>query len=182
MADTEETIEDIEGTEEEETLAVGPQRRLFGPTMIRALLFIAVALVVIILSGTIAFVVARRVNRAPVTGKRSPELAEKRKPLEPMTLEPFSINTSDVGEPHFLRLEVVLGYEQSNTAEFETELIARNEEFRDLIITIVGSKRFDQLNGEENRNRLKEEIKRQINSRLQNGEIEEVYFTEFTLT
>jgi flagellar FliL protein len=182
MADTEETIEDIEGTEEEETLAVGPQRRLFGPTMIRALLFIAVALVVIILSGTIAFVVARRVNRTPAMEKRSPELAEKRNPLESMTLSPFSINTNDVDEPHFLRLVVVLGYEKDASAEFKGELINRMVEFQDLIITIVGSKRFDQLNGEENRSRIKEEIKRQINSRLQNGEIEEVYFTEFTLT
>jgi flagellar FliL protein len=182
MADTEETIEDIEGTEEEETLTAGPQRRLFGPSMIRALMFIAVALVVIILSGTIAFVVARRVNRAPAMEKRSPELAEKRDPLTYMSLEPFSINTSDIDEPHFLRLVAVLGYEKGKSAEFETELINRKIEFQDLIITIVGSKRFDQLNGEENRRRLKDEIKRQINSRLQNGEIEEVFFTEFTLT
>jgi len=182
MADTEETIEDIEGAEEEETLAVGPRRKLFGPTMIRTLMFIAVTLVVIIISGTIAFVVARRVNRAPATEKRSPELAEKRDPLTPMSLDPFSINTNDVDEPHFLRLVVVLGYEKGKSAEFETELISRKVEFQDLIITIVGSKQFDQLNGEENRRRLKDEIKRQINSRLQNGEIREVYFTEFTLT
>ena len=145
-------------------------------------MFIAVALVIIIVSGAIAYVVARRVNRAPVTDKRSPELAEKRDPLTTLSLDPFSINTNDTDETHFLRLVVVLGYEKGTSAEFETELNSRKVEFRDVIITIVGGKGFDDLNEQRDREMLKDEIKRQINSRLQRGEVKEIYFTEFTLT
>jgi flagellar FliL protein len=182
MADTEETIEDIEGTEEEEAIETGAPRKLFGPSMVRTMMFIAVALVIIIVSGTIAFVVAKRVNRAPATERRSPELTEKREPLTPLSLEPFSINTSDTDEPHFLRLSIVLGYDKGTSAEFETELNNRRIEFRDIIISIVGQKTFDQLNEQHERDALKDEIRRRINSVLQRGEIKEVYFTEFVLT
>ena len=181
MADTEETIEDIEGTEEEETLEAGPERKLFGPTLVRTLMFIAVALVIIIIAGTIAYVVARRVNRAPTTDKRSPELTEKEDPLTAYTLDPpFSINTVDTDEPHFLRVTVVLGHKEDVASELQGELINRKEELRDLIISIVGGKSFDELN--MRRDDLKVEIKRRINAILQKGEIERVYFTEFVLT
>jgi flagellar FliL protein len=183
MADTEETIEDIEGTEEEETLEAGPQRRMFGPNMVRTLMFIAVALVVIIISGSIAYVVARRVNRAPAMDKRSPELAEKRDPLTPYTLDPpFSINTSDPEEPHFLRLAIVLGHDEDVSSELQGELINRKDQIRDVIISIVGEMSYRDLDTQDERNVLKDKIKRRINAILQKGQIKEVYFTEFVLT
>jgi len=184
MADTEETIEDIEGAaEEEETLeAGGPKRKLFGPRMIRMLLFVAGALVLIIVSGTIAYVVAKRVGTPPVPEKVSPQQKVKQKPLSYFSLESFSVNTSDTDEPHFLKVTLELGYEQGTTNELQTELNSRRAQLRDIIISILGAKRYTDLNTQNKRELLKEEIKRKINDVLINGEVRQVAFTEFVLT
>jgi len=185
MADTEETIEDIEETAEEESLEAGAQRRrLLGPTMVRTLLYIMAALVLIIVSGTVAYIVARRVGTAPATEKTSPQLEVKRKPYAYFGLESFSINTSDTDEPHFVKLTLELGYEKTGTtvSELQTELNERRPQIRDIIIHIVGSKRYSNVDSPDERLQLREEIRRRINDKLINGEIKEVVFTEFVLT
>jgi len=182
MADTEETIEDIEGTEEEEAIeAGGPKRKLLGPTMIRTLIYVAAALILIIVSGTIAYVVAKRVGRAPATEKTSEEYREKAKPLAYFAMESFSINTSDTDEPHFVKLTISLGYEMGKT-DLQTELNLRRPQLRDIVISIVGAKRYSDLNTQDKREQLKEEIKNKINNVLKNGEIRDVAITEFVLT
>jgi flagellar basal body-associated protein FliL len=183
MADTEETIEDIEGAAEEEAIEAGvPERRMFGPTLVRTLVYIAIALILIIVSGTVAYIVARRVNKAPATEKRSPEERTKPEALSYFELDPFSINTSDTDEPHFIRLSLGLGYKTGISNEMQTELNARKIQLRDIVISVVGEKRYTDLNTQEKRDALKEEIKRRINSVLRQGRIEEVAFTEFVLT
>jgi len=184
MGDTEETIEDIEGTpEEEEALeAGGPAKKLLGPTMIKTLIYVAVALVLIIISGTIAYIVARKVGTAPAVEKKSPMYEVKQKPLDYFALQSFSANTSDTDEPHFLKLTLQLGYDPGGTTELQTELNARRPQLRDIILSIVGAKRFSDLNTQEKRDTLKEEIKRRINSVLQKGQVLGVVFTEFVLT
>jgi len=182
MADTEETIEDIEETpEEEEAIEGGPKRKLLGPTMIRTLLYVAAALVLIIVSGTIAYMVAKKVSRAPATEKTAEEYKNVAKPLAYFEMKPFSINTSDIEEPHFVKISLSLGYEAGKT-DLQTELNARRAQLRDIIISIIGSKKYTDLNTQDKRNQLKEEIIRRINDVLRNGEIKAVFFTEFVLT
>ena len=182
MGDTEETIEDIEETpEEEEAIEGGPKRKFLGPTMIKTLLYVAAALVLIIVSGTIAYMVAKRVSKAPATEKTSLEYKEKAKPLAYFALQPFSINTSDIEEPHFVKISISLGYEAGKT-DLQTELNARRAQLRDIIISIIGSKKFSDLDTQDKREQLKDEIKRKINDILRNGEIKAVFFTEFVLT
>ncbi len=183
MADTDETIEEIEGAPEEEAVEAGaPRRKLFGPALIRTLIYVAVALVLIIISGTIAYIVARRVGTAPATEKISPEQRVRQKPLWYYDLESFSINTSDTDEPHFIKLTIALGYDAGNT-EIQTELNLRRPQLRDIVISVVGAKRYSDLNTQEKRDALKEEIKRRINSVLiTSTQVKEVVFTEFVLT
>ena len=184
MGDTEETIEDIEGTaEEEETLAAGAQRRrFFGPPVIRTLLYIAAALVLIIVSATVAYFVAQRVGTPPRTEKTSPEMVEKEKPLAYYNLEqPFSVNTSDTDEPHFLKLEIQLGYDEGK-AELQGELIKRRPEIRDIVISIVGAKKYNDLDTQDERDALKKEILNRVNGILIEGKIKKVVFTDFVLT
>jgi flagellar FliL protein len=185
MADTEETIEDLEGSAEEEALEAGGQRkRLLGPNMVRALLYIAAALVLIIVSGTIAYMVAKRVGASPATDKTSPMQTSKTEPLSYFALESFSVNTSDTDEAHFLKLTLELGYEREGQAssEIQTELVQRRPEIRDIIISIIGAKSYSDLLTQENRDQLREEIQRKINSVLMDGEVKKVVFTEFVLT
>jgi flagellar FliL protein len=185
MADTEETIEDIEESTEEEALEAGGRRgRLLGPNVVRALLYIAAVLVLIIVSGSVAYVIARRVGATPATEKTSPMLETKTKPLNYFSLESFSVNTSDRDEAHFVKLTLELGYQMEGTAssEIQAELVQRRPELRDIVIRTLGSKSYHQLLSEENRQQLREEIKRSINRVLQRGQIQKVVFTEFVLT
>jgi len=182
MGDNEE-IEDIEGTAEEETLeAGGAQKKLLGPTVIRTLIFVALALVLIIISGTIAYIVARRVGAGPETQKMSPEAIVREKPLAYFDMEPFSINTNDTDEPHFVKVTMALGYDTGGTTELQTELNKRRAQIRDIVISVIGEKRYTDLNTQEKRTELKNEVMRRVNSKLQNGEIKEIAFTEFVLT
>jgi len=179
----EETIEDIEETpEEEESLeGVGPRKKLFGPTVVRTLIFVALALVLIIISGTIAFLVSRRAGAPPATEKISPEFVEKENPLSYFSLESFSINTSDTDEPHFIKLTMELGYDMGKV-ELQTELVQRRAQLRDIIISIVGAKKYTDLNTQDKRDALKEDLIRRINEVLQKGKIKGIAFTEFVLT
>lgn len=184
MADTDETIEEIEEAPEEEVTEAGViRKKLFGPTLIRTLIYVAIALVLIIISGTIAYIVAKRVGTAPATEKISPEYRVREKPLAYYDLQSFSINTSDTEEPHFVKITISIGYDQGNV-ELQTELVARNPQLRDIVISVVGSKRYADLNTQEKREALKEEIKRKINSVLTTprGQVKEIVFTEFVLT
>ncbi len=182
MADNEETIEDIEETaEEEEALEGGPKKKLLGPAMVKTLLYVAAALVLIIVSGTIAYIVAKKVGRAPVVEKTAEEYREKPKPLSYFEMKPFSINTSDVDEPHFVKITINLGYEFGKT-DLQTELNARRAQLRDIIISIIGSKKYSDLNTQDKREKLKEEIKNKINDVLRNGKIKAVFIVEFVLT
>ncbi len=183
MGDTEETIEDIEATaEEEETLEAGAQRRRFlGPPVIRTLLYIAAALVLIIISATVAYFVAQRVGTPPSTEKYSPEVTEKAKPLMYFPMESFSVNTSDTDEQHFMKVEIQLGYDEGK-AELQQEILKRRPEIRDIVISIVGAKKYSDLDTQDEREELKKEILNRINAILQAGKIKKVVFTDFVLT
>ncbi|KPJ86576.1 MAG: hypothetical protein AMS17_11910 [Spirochaetes bacterium DG_61] len=183
MGDTEEAIEDIEGgAEEEEALeAGGPRRRLFGPPVMKTLLYVAAALVLIIISGTVAYFVAQRVGTPPSPEKISPELTEKMKPLWYLDLQDFSVNTSDTDEPHFLKVAIQLGYDEGNI-ELQTELNKRRPELRDIVISVVGAKRYNDLNTQDKREALKTELVNRINAILEVDKIKKIVFTEFVLT
>ena len=133
----EETIEDIEETpEEEESLeGMGQRKKLLGPTVVRTLIFVALALVLIIVSGTVAFLISRKAGAPPATEKISPEFVEKENPLAYFDMESFSINTSDTDEPHFLKLTLSLGYDMGKV-DLQTELVQRKAQLRDIIISI----------------------------------------------
>jgi flagellar FliL protein len=179
----EETIEDIEESpEEEETLeGVGPKKKLLGPTVVRTLIFVALAIVLIIISGTIAFLVSRKAGAPPATEKISPEFVEKENPLAYYALDSFSINTSDTDEPHFIKLTMELGYEWGKV-EIQTELVQRRAQLRDIVIAVVGAKKYTDLNTQDKRDALKDDIIRRINAILQKGKIQGIAFTEFVLT
>jgi flagellar FliL protein len=184
MGDPDEAIDDIEGTGEEEETLEAPitGRRLFGPSMVRMLVIIAGALVMIIISGTVAYIVAQRVGKPPQTERTSPERVEKIKPYSYFDLGEFSINTSDTDEPHFVKITLQLGYIGETNVELQTELNKRRAQLRDITISVIGSKKFDDLNTQDKRRELKNDIMERINSILIDGQIKEIAFTEFVLT
>ena len=111
MGDPDETIDDIEGTgeEEEDTLEPSmPGRKLFGPSMVRMLVIVAGALIMIIISGTVAYIVSQRVGKPAPTEKTSSEKTDKKAPYLYFDLGEFSVNTNDTDEPHFVKINLTM--------------------------------------------------------------------------
>jgi flagellar FliL protein len=124
------------------------------------------------------------VGTPPVAEKTSPDLIEQNKPLSYLDLGEFSVNTSDVGEPHFIKVNVQLGYEENNV-EYQTLLNKMRPLLRDNVISVIGAKKYDDLDTQDKREELKTELKNKINAQVLGGsrvQITRVVFTEFVIT
>jgi len=76
----------------------------------------------------------------------------------------------------FVRVEIRL--KMSNT-DLADELKDKNIVLRDAVIEEMSLKRFSQVSTQKGKMALKENIKKRLNDVLDDGEIEEVYFTKF---
>ena len=94
-------------------------------------------------------------------------------------LQSFSANLAQGDGPRrFIRLEPVLKFSADAKDE---ELEARKPQIRDKIISILNSKRPEDLLKPEGKVYLKEEIKSAINSFLINGRAVDVYYVGFQI-
>lgn len=96
-----------------------------------------------------------------------------------LPLDGFTVNLAQGDGPRrFVRLNTVLKF--SNTSKKE-EFDARKPQIRDTIISILNSKRPEDLLKKEGKAYLKEEIKSAINSFLVDGEVIDVYYVGFQI-
>jgi flagellar FliL protein len=66
-------------------------------------------------------------------------------------------------------------------AKVQEEIEKRKPQIRDIIITLLSSKNYDQVSSKEGKEGLRTDIKDTVNSFLTKGHIKRVYFTEFIL-
>lgn len=88
----------------------------------------------------------------------------------------FTANLSGPGASHYVRLNVNLEMDKQVSEE---EMKKRTPQIRDRIITLLNSKRPQDLQNADGRTFLKEEVKTSINAVLQTGKIAGVYFSTF---
>ncbi len=88
----------------------------------------------------------------------------------------FTVNLSGSGPAHYVRLK--LSFELGKNIQ-ETEMKRRSPQIRDKIITILNSKRHQDLQSKDGRFFLKEEIEIAVNTFLQTGKVQGVYFSTF---
>ncbi len=95
-----------------------------------------------------------------------------------MTLDEFLVNLSDPGSDHFLKVTVglELDKEKGKTAE---SLKEQTPEIRDAILTSLSSETRDQVAPESGREKLKAQIKKNVNEALGEEDVKNVYFTNF---
>lgn len=92
-------------------------------------------------------------------------------------LDTFTVNVlSDDGREHYLKTQMNL---ELNTAEVNPEIDKKKAELRDIIIGILSSKSMEEVSTEVGKEHLKKEITDQINLRLAEAKIKNVYFTDF---
>lgn len=96
-----------------------------------------------------------------------------------LTLDSFTVNlASGDGPRRYVRLDAVLKMsDDAKAPEFE----ARKPQIRDTIISILNTKRAEDLLKKEGKSFLKEEIKSSINSFLVDGKVEDIYYISFQI-
>lgn len=110
-------------------------------------------------------------------GEQKTEEVVKKENL--LTLDSFTVNLAQGDGPRrYVRLDAVLKMsEDAKAPEFE----ARKPQIRDTIISILNTKRADDLLKKEGKNILKDEIKASINSFLVDGKVEDIYYISFQI-
>jgi flagellar FliL protein len=93
--------------------------------------------------------------------------------------ESFIVNLADPGGTRYLR--VTLQVELSATKGLKDEMDKRQPQIRDAVLTILSSKRFEEINSAQGKMVMKQQIMRSINSVLTTGQILNVYVTEFVV-
>ena len=96
-----------------------------------------------------------------------------------MHLDGFTVNLAqDKGPRRFIRLNAVLKFSLNSK---ENEFRAKRPQIRDSIISILNSKKPNDLLKEEGKEYLKEQIKSSINSFLVDGKVIDIYYVGFQI-
>lgn len=108
--------------------------------------------------------------------QKSVEIVKKENLLP---LSSFTVNLAQGDGPRrYVRLDAVLKMsDDAKAAEFE----ARKPQIRDSIISILNTKRAEDLLKKEGKSFLKEEIKASINSFMVDGRVEDIYYISFQI-
>ena len=171
-----------EAVEDSTDIDGGAKTGFLPGVLIRVLRWVAIAVGIIIVSGTTAFFVVRVASRGSLTDDLSvisPEYQAKRAPLENFdNIDAIRGVTSDQ-EPAIFTVQVSLLYEFGNTA-VNTELTQRRREIQNLIFLHVSQKSVSELRP-ENYATLQEELKQQVNRIMSQGRIDQVVFREFVV-
>ena len=93
-------------------------------------------------------------------------------------LDSFIVNIGDRDRDRYLKLKAELELSKGAVAE---EIEQRMPQIRDLIISLLGSKSFDEIRSIEGKDLLREEVLQRINALLVTGKARSVFFTEFVV-
>ncbi len=115
---------------------------------------------------------------ALVAAEGGEESSEGRHIGKIVPLDSFVVNISDRERDRYLKLKTEL---ELSMPELSDELDQRMPQIRDLIISLLGSKSFEEVRTIEGKNFLREEILLRINSLLISGKVKRVFFTEFVV-
>jgi flagellar FliL protein len=117
-------------------------------------------------------------------GEHGEKAAPKKKNTDAgrmVTLDQFTVNLSTPGSvnPKFVRVNMSL---QVPTEDIESEVTAKMPQVRNAVIDLINSKRPGDLGTAEGRDYLKDEIKTALNSFMVAGKVQNVFFTNFSLS
>jgi flagellar FliL protein len=94
------------------------------------------------------------------------------------SFDTFIINLADPSGSKYLRMTIDVEVDNNMVIE---EMKTRQPQLRDMIISVVSSKTYDDIFTTRGKLALKEEIIRRFNLILQSGRVRNIYFTEFVV-
>lgn len=93
-------------------------------------------------------------------------------------LDTFTVNLLSESGRRYLKVEMNLEIEGE---ELSPELDTKKPVFRDIIIRILSSKSLEEISTIKGKEKLKEQIVSDLNQRLKDGKVKNVYFTDFVV-
>lgn len=182
--DDEVNVDDIAEGTDEDVQAVsgggGALQNIFKSRLARILGYSVVAILLIGISVALAVFISRNMTTRQLKEQDARGLGRKESPLSTFGLNEFKLSTADKDESHFVRLAISLGYKQGDM-KIASELSARRDQIRDIINAIIMRSKKTDIDEWNEQIQLKELIKETINQKLQDGEIQEVFFTEISI-
>lgn len=139
-----------------------------GPPM----MIILVAVFAVVILGGAFFMVQK------AGAKQKGPVVKKVEKGPVMSLDEFLVNLADPGSDHFLKVTIGLELDKSKgkTAESLKEDVPA---IRDAILTALSSQTRDKITPENGREKLKAQIKKNVNDALGEPDVQDVYFTNF---
>ena len=149
------------------------------------LIVIIVALVfVLLVVGVVVAMLAGGEDEDP-RGNNSPSAKEKpMKSMDSMEVGPmfpldtFTVNLLSDSGRRYLKVQMNL---ELDGEELAAELESKTAVVRDVVIRMLSSKTLEEISTAKGKDKLKEQIVNQLNLRLRDGNIRNVYFTEFVV-
>lgn len=156
---------------------------IIGPGIFKILKIVGAILGIIIVTVLVSFFVAKSV--APSGTATAPQghgdQMKRQPPMTPWPMKEMIINTADEEESHIIKCEIVLahGLEDQKTM---TDLNSRRYEIRDAIRSIIGSKKYSEINSTVEQNNLKKEIMKALKQILSKDcKVTAVYYNSFSV-
>lgn len=100
-------------------------------------------------------------------------------PLQSLDFDSVVVNLADPPGNRFFRIVLVLEF--ADTGTVEKEIGERQHRIRDGLISLLRQETIADLRAPDAEDRLREEIRVEINRHLEKGEIQSVYFAEFII-
>lgn len=170
---------------EEETEGQGTENGGEKKSSNLVLIIIIVALVLVLLVVGVVVAMLAGGDETPSNNSSNPAAKEKQiKSMDAMEVGPmfpldtFTVNLLSDSGRRYLKVQMNLELDDEQVA---AELESKTAVVRDVVIRMLSSKTLEEISTAKGKDKLKEQITDQLNLRLRDGNIRNVYFTEFVV-
>lgn len=95
-----------------------------------------------------------------------------------VNIDEFVVNIISGDTPHYVKASLTV---ELTNSEVQPEVEQRMPQVRDAVLLLIGNKTYEELQDLQGKKQLKAELKGKINSFLQSGKVQAIYFTNFVV-
>ena len=151
------------------------------------LVLIIIAVVLVLVLAIVGVVVVMLAGGDDAPESSGSTQSTKEKPVKLMDsmevgpmfpLDTFTVNLLSDSGRRYLKVQMNL---ELDGEELAAELESKTAVVRDVVIRLLSSKTLEEISTAKGKEKLKEQIVNQLNLRLRDGNVRNVYFTEFVV-
>jgi flagellar FliL protein len=152
--------------------------------LVLIIIIVALVLVLLIVGAVFALLSGGDDDRGYEEQSSSSKKERPAKSMDSMKVGPmfpldsFTVNLLSDSGRRYLKVQINLELDGNNVA---SELDSKTAVVRDIVIRLLSSKTLEEISTAKGKDTLKEQIISQLNLRLRDGNIRNVYFTEFVV-